>query len=132
MASIRREVVVRVPVDKAWASLRRVELAHKLFAGVLVSGSIEGDVRTVKFANGMVVRERIIDIDDVQKRIAYTVLDGLFEHHSASMQIAPLDTSSCLFIWVSDFLPNERRELVEPLVAQGCQALKHNLEEGRA
>ena len=56
MASIHHEVAVEVGVDKAWAALRRVGDAPVLFAPVLVGGEIEGDVRTVRFANGMFVR----------------------------------------------------------------------------
>ena len=46
----------------------------------------------------------------------------LFEHHSAYMEIVPDGASRCRFVCVSDFLPNERMELVEPLVEQGARA----------
>jgi hypothetical protein len=128
MASIRHEEVVGVPADKAWMALREVGMPHKLFADVLVDGHIDGDVRTVTFANGMVVRERIIDVDEETMRVAYTVLGDLFEHHSASMQIIPEGADRCRFVWISDFLPNERAEMVAPLVEQGSQALVRKLE----
>lgn len=128
MATLRREETVEVPASKAWTMLRNVAMPQLLFAGVLVDGEMEGDVRTVTFANGMIVRERIIDIDEMNRRVAYTVLGDLFEHHSAYMQIIPLDEQRCRFVWVSDFLPSERMELVKPLVEQGARALVANLE----
>jgi hypothetical protein len=128
MASIRREEVVEVPAEKAWMALRDVAMPHRLFAGVLVDGCMQGDVRTVTFADGRVVRERIIDVDEKTKRVAYAVIGGLFEHHSASMQIVPEGAGRCRFVWISDFLPNERMEVVAPLVEQGSRALVHNLE----
>ncbi|MGH6734641.1 MAG: SRPBCC family protein [Methyloceanibacter sp.] len=128
MASIRREEIVEVPADKAWSALRDVGRPHALFADVLVDGSIDGDIRTVTFANGMVVRERIVDIDEASKRVAYAVIDGVFEHHSASMQIVPDGEGRCRFVWVSDFLPNEKMALVAPLVESGATALVRNLE----
>lgn len=128
MASIRREEIVQVPADRAWAALRDVGRPHALFANVLVDGRIDGDIRTVTFANGMVVRERVVDIDEESRRVAYTVIDGVFEHHSASMQIVPDGDERCRFIWVSDFLPNEKMELVAPLVEAGATALVRNLE----
>lgn len=108
--------------------LRNVAMPQVLFSGVLVDGVIEGDIRTVTFANGMIVRERIIDIDETNLRVAYTVLGDLFEHHSAYMELFPDGEERCRFVWVSDFLPNERMELVKPLVEQGSRALVFNLE----
>ncbi len=75
MASIHHEIAVEVGAEQAWAALRAVGAAHELFAPVLVDGKLEGDTRSVCFANGMKVRERILDIDDSRRRLAYTVLD---------------------------------------------------------
>ena len=128
MSSIWWEETVAVPADIAWDSLRRVDLAHELFAPVLVDGRISGDVRTVTFANGLVVRERIVDVDEARRRISYTVLDGVFEHHSASIQIVPIDAKSCRFVWITDFLPAEKSDMVKPLVEQGSKAIARNIE----
>jgi hypothetical protein len=130
MASIHSEVSVGVPADKAWAALRNVGAPHRLFAGVLVKGCIDGDIRTVTFANGLVAQERIVDVDERAMRVAYTVIGDTFEHHSASMQIIPDGANRCHSIWVSDFLPDERREMVAPLVEAGAQALVRTLEAG--
>ena len=58
MASIRREIVIDAGLEPAWDALRRVGDAHRLFAPVLTAPQIDGDIRTVHFANGMVVRGR--------------------------------------------------------------------------
>jgi hypothetical protein len=128
MASIHHEKIVRVPADKAWAALRDVAHPHDLFAGVLTDAHIDGDVRTVTFANGMVAQERIIDVDDRRRRVAYTVLGDMFEHHSAAMEIVPDGPDRSRFIWTTDLLPAERVQMVRPLVEQGAEALARNLE----
>jgi Polyketide cyclase / dehydrase and lipid transport len=128
MASIWWEETVETPADIAWQALRRTDQAHRLFSPVLVDGNMEGDVREVTFSNGKIVQERIIDVDDQRRRLAYTVLN-MFEHHSASMQIVPVDEETCRFVWITDFLPAERRETVLPLVQQGARALAANLEK---
>jgi hypothetical protein len=128
MASIHYEILVDVSATKAWAALRDVGSAHRLFAGVLTDGRLDGDIRTVTFANGMVVRERIVDVDDDGRRMAYTVIDKVFEHHSSSMQIFVAGEGRCRFAWISDILPNERVAMVRPLVEQGCGAMKRVLE----
>ena len=131
MASIRRETAIDVDADQAWSVLRDFGSAARLFAGVLVDCRLEGDVRTVTFANGMVVNERLVTIDDAARRLVYTVLDGPFTQHSASMQVVP-DGHGCRFVWVSDFLPDSATSAVEPLVEAGCRALEANIEAGNA
>jgi len=129
MASIHHQVTVDVSADKAWAALRLVGEAHKLFAPVLVDAHLEGEVRTVCFANGTVVRERIIDVDDERRRVAYSAVDGPgMSYHHASMQVVDAGPGRCQFIWITDFLPPDIRGHLAPLIEQGARALKTNLE----
>lgn len=131
MGSIHDEIILELDAAAAWAALRQVENAHTLFAGVLVDGHLEGNVRTATFANGLVVRELIIDIDDERRRLAHSVVDGTpMTHHNASMQIVPEGSGRCRFVWIADFLPDSFGETMLPLVEQGAQALKANLESG--
>ena len=131
MGSIHHEIPLDLDADTVWAALRQVELAHKLFAGVLLDGRVEEDVRTVTFANGSVVRERIIDVDNDRRRLAYSAFDGTpMTHHNASMQIVSDGKQTCRFVWIADFLPHSFGEAMLPLIRQGAQALKTNLESG--
>ena len=130
MASIHHQVAVGVDVKKAWRALRSVGEAHRLFAPVLTDTKLEGDTRTVTFANGMILRERILDVDDKRHRVAYSALDapGMTYHH-ATMELVDTGDGRCLFVWVTDFLPEEIRGNIAPLVEQGTDALKANLEQ---
>jgi hypothetical protein len=127
MSTIWWEESISAPADQAWAALRRIEKTHELFAPVLVESVVKGDIRTVTFANGLIISERIVTIDELRRRLAYTVLGEMFEHHLASMQILPVDDANCRFVWISDFLPDERAEVVRPLVEQGAEAFARNL-----
>jgi hypothetical protein len=129
MASIYRETTVEIGAAQAWAALRLIGEPHKLFAPVLVDARLNGDTRTVTFANGMVVNERILDVDDGRRRVAYTVVDGPgMTFHHASMEIVDEGPGRCQFIWITDFLPAAIGGTLEPLIEQGTQALKSNLE----
>jgi hypothetical protein len=128
MATIRREVELAIDADRAWAEVGDFGTAGKLFAGVLTGCTRAGIVRTVTFANGLAVSERLVTIDERERRLVYTVLDGPFSQHSASMQIAQRG-DGCTFIWISDFLPDEATALALPLIEEGCRAIKRNLEE---
>jgi hypothetical protein len=130
MGSIRREATIRVPAEAAWGALRDVAHPDRIFAGVLTDATIAGNARTVTFANGMVARERIIDVDDATRRVAYCVV-GMFEHHSASMQVIPEGDGRCRFIWIADMLPDDQMEGVATLMEQGTKALVKNLESSQ-
>src|SRR4051812_28805364 len=107
MASIRREIVIDVGVEQAWQMLRRVGEPHVLFAPVLADARLDGEVRTVRFANGIEVRERILDVDDEHRRVAYAVVESpSMTFHHASMQLDIAGPGRCLFIWITDFLPD--------------------------
>lgn len=131
MTSIHCEVPISRPAADTWSMLKCFGDAARLFAPVLTGCTIDGDVRTVTFANGKVVRERLVGIDDLRRRLCYTVLGDTFDHHSASMQIVPIDDRTCRFVWISDILPDERSALVGPLMDQGIKALVANVERER-
>jgi hypothetical protein len=130
MASIRKEIVVDVGVEPAWAALRSVDAPHTLFAPVLSGAEMQGDVRTVRFADGMVVRERILDVDEAHRRVAYAVVDpqGMTYHH-ASMQLDIAGPGRCVFVWITDFQPAEAAIGLQPLIERGAEAFKRNLEQ---
>lgn len=129
MASIHIESPVAVSADTAWKALRQVGAADTLFAPVLEGAHLEGDTRTVRFANGLVLHERIVDVDDARRRVAYSALDGpgLTCHH-ASMEIVDDGPRQCRFLWTTDFLPAEAAAGLRPLIEAGTSALKTNLE----
>jgi hypothetical protein len=129
MASIHIESSVAASADTAWQSLRLVDKPDQLFSPVLAAAEMHGDTRTVRFGNGLVVRERVIDVDDARRRVAYSVLDapGLTYHH-ASMQIIADGPDRCRFVWTTDFLPAEAAPSLQPLIDAGTSALKANLE----
>jgi hypothetical protein len=119
MASIRREIRLDVGAEVAWAALRQPGQAHEAFTPVLIGSELEGDVRTVRFAAGMVARERILDVAGVQ-------------YHHASMQIDSAGPGRCLFVWITDVAPDAAAAAVTPLIEAGVAAFKRNVEAGRA
>ena len=123
MATIIKEIELEASADKAWAMLRDFGNAHLAFPGVLTASRLDGDVRSVTFANGHFVRERIVTIDDARRRLAYGVIEGRFSHHSSSIKVIEAGPQNCRVIWTSDFLPDEAAEIVAPLVERGAAAL---------
>ncbi|OYU95895.1 MAG: MxaD family protein [Burkholderiales bacterium PBB5] len=133
MACVRKEITIQAPADAVWAAVRDVGQVHRrLVPGVLVDARLEGDERVVSFANGLVVRERIVDIDDMQRRLAYAAVGGRTSHHNASIQILDEGDSQCRLVWITDLLPQAMAAPIAALVEQGSRVMKQTLEAGTA
>lgn len=127
MANITREIHVSAAPDAAWARLRDVGDAHHLFAGVVSACRMEEGARIVTFANGMVVKELILDVDDTRRRVAYAAVGGRTTHHNASLQVFAAEPGHSRIVWTLDFLPAELAPAIGGLVAAGAAAMQRSL-----
>ena len=130
MASIIRELAVARDPEAVWRSVRDVGNAHHLFAGVLTDCKLEEGARTVTFANGMVVRELILDVNEEHRRVAYASVGGRATHHNASLQVFADGPGRSRIVWVTDLLPAELAPAIAGLMDQGCAAMQRQLEAG--
>ncbi len=122
MASIIKEFTVSATADTVWAALRNVGAAHRLFPGVVTETTLEEGARVVRFANGMIVRELIVALDDERRRFAYAVVGGSLRHHNASFEVAAEGNGSRIR-WVTDLLPDEMAGAIADLVDHGATAM---------
>ena len=132
MASIHKEIVIDARPEHVWDAIRDVGAIHaRLAKGFVLDTRLEGDARLVTFAGGAVVRERIVDVDDRARRLAYSVVEWRTTHHNASIQVLAEGTGSRV-VWIADLLPDDLADLVGGLMEQGCAAMKRTLEESSA
>lgn len=128
MASIRREIQVEVTPDRAWDALRDVGRIHeRLVKGFVSDCRLDGDTRVVTFANGMTLHERIVDVDDAQRRVVWSAVGEPFAHHNASVQAFDQDGGTRL-LWIADLLPHALADTIAPLIDQALAAMKRTLE----
>lgn len=128
MSTLHEDIHISAPAAEVWAAVRDVGRPHeRITPGVLVDASFDGSVRTVTFSDGFVARERIVDVDDEEMRVAYAVIDGPFEHHHASMQVIDHRDGTSSIVWRTDLLPPELVPVVAPLVEAGAVAMQHTL-----
>ena len=133
MASICKEVLIDAHPDEVWRAVRDVGAVHQRLAeGFVVDTRLDGDARVVTFANGQVVRELIVDVDDAARRLAYAAVGGRATHHNASMQVFAEGQGRTRLVWITDVLPNEVARPIGALVEQGARAMKQTLEHSRA
>jgi carbon monoxide dehydrogenase subunit G len=131
MASIRKEFVVRSTPAQVWAALRDFgEVHRKLAAGFVTACTLEeeGAVRLVTFGNGMQVRERLVALDDAQRRIVYTAQGGRATHHNASAQAIDAGDGTTRVAWITDLLPDAIAPAIEGMMDAGAKAMRATLE----
>ena len=129
MAHIHRETLIDVPIEKVWAALADVGALHtRLVPGFVTDCVYDGEVRTVTFGNGLVARERIIDVDPGKKRVAWSAEGGTLTHYSASAQLFGSGAGRCRIAWLADLLPHEAAPAIAAMIEQGLAAMKRHLE----
>lgn len=132
MATIQKEIEIVRDRSLVWDAIRDVGAIHKrLVPGFVVDCKLEGDSRIVTFANGMVMREVIVTVDDATYRHAWSARGEPFTHHNASVQVIA-EGAKCRVVWIADLLPDELTETVEKMISQGLDVMKRTLEGSTA
>lgn len=130
MASIRQEIQVAASAEKIWDAVRDVgEIHHRLVPGFVTDCRLEGDARIVTFANGVVAREVIVDLDDAARRVVWSATGERLTHHNASLQVFAEDASHSRLVWIADLLPNKMEQPISAMIQAGMQAMKKQLEQ---
>ena len=129
MASIHKDITLVTEPAAVWDAMRDFgNVDTRVARGFVVESHLDGDARIITFAGGTVVRERIVDVDDVNWRLVYTVVDGPLgaTHHQASVEVHadPADPSRTHVVWVTDVLPHGLAPTIDGLMQQGAAAIE--------
>lgn len=128
MASIYKKFTVNASPDRAWDAIRDYAAVHtRLAKGFVTNVQADGMTRTVTFANGFVVKETILTVDDENQRLAYTSVGGRASHHNASFQILDPSAKQTTIIWITDLLPDDVASTIETMMDQGIAAIQQTL-----
>jgi len=133
MATIHKEIEIERNKEFVWDAIRDVGSIHKrLVPGFVVDCKLEGDWRTVTFANGMVVRELIVAVDDKTCRHSWSARGEPLTHHNASVQVFSEGQDKCRVVWIADLMPNEIAEAIGEMIQKGLDTMKQTLESDQA
>lgn len=128
MASIHREIRICVAPDQLWDAVRDIGAIHtRLAPGFVTDTRLEEGERVVSFADGMVARELIVDLDDKSRRLAWSVVGTRMTHHNASLQVSA-DDGGCRAVWIADVLPHELAPMIAAMIERGLATMKRTLE----
>ncbi len=131
MATIRKEILIQAPPERVWEVVRDIGAIHTRFApGFVVDTRLEegSAARVVSFANGVVVRELIVTLDDAARRLAYAVVGGRASHHNASFQVFPTPEGGTALVWITDVLPDTEAPAFTGMIEAGATVIKRTLD----
>jgi carbon monoxide dehydrogenase subunit G len=128
MASVEREMHTRAKPEAVWDAVRDVGALHtRLVPGFVTHTVLEPGARIVTFANGLVVREPIVTVDDQQRRLVWSSEGGTLTHYNAALRVLA-DGAGSRVVWAVDLLPDERAAAVTTMIEQGLRTMQATLD----
>jgi carbon monoxide dehydrogenase subunit G len=129
MASIRKEILTKARRERVWDALRDVGALHaRLVPGFVTDTRLEPGARIVTFANGMVVREAIVTIDDDARRVVWSASGGTLVHHNGAAQVVTDPSGKTKVVWIADLLPDAAAGAIGAMMDAGMQAMQQALD----
>src|SRR3954454_9690794 len=107
MATLHKQIHIEARPEAIWDAARDVGALHtRLVPGFVVDTRLEDNARIVTFANGMVVREVIISVDDQRRRLATLAVGGRTTHYNATLEVLAHGAGT-LVVSTLDLLPDD-------------------------
>ena len=133
MASIRKERTIGATPEAVWEALSDWGAIHeRLVPGFVVDARLDGEDRIVTFFNDAVVRERLVDRSEEQRRLVWSIVDGPYSHHNGAAQVLADEDGTTRFVWVADLLPEELAAPTDEFMERGIETIKRTLEDAAA
>jgi len=128
MATIIRRIPITTGVEQAWAAIADPERVNEILT-FLGPVTVTGNRRSCSLDDQGTLEELLVSADADQRRVAYAIVSSPFGfvHHHASMEIVD-DPSGVTFVWTTDFLPDELRPAIEPVIDLGVASIEQALD----
>jgi Polyketide cyclase / dehydrase and lipid transport len=129
MATLRSELTTRALASDVWLAIRDIGALHtRLVPGFVTDTKLEPGARIVTFANGMVVHEPIVTLDDGTRRLVWTAEGGRTSHYNAALQVSELADGLTSVVWTVDFLPDDAGGVLSKAIEAGTRAMQRSLD----
>jgi uncharacterized protein YndB with AHSA1/START domain len=133
MASIQKERTIEATPEEVWDALSDWGAIHeRLVPGFLVDTQLDGEDRIVTFFNGVVARERLVDLNHDERRLVWSIVDGPYTHHNGVAQVLAAEDGKSRFVWTADLLPDELGQPTAEMMERGIETAKQTLEAAQA
>ena len=132
MATVRKSVAIDIAADLIWDAVRDVGQLHTRVAPAMVTDcrlNADGTERIVTFADGTVLPETIIAIDDSLMRLVWSARTPSLTHHNGAMEIVRLAEGKSSVSWTADVLPHAAADPMSTAIGMGLATMKAHLEK---
>jgi hypothetical protein len=130
MALLRTEISIAAATADVWDVIGDFAAGPlRMAPGFVVGCEADGNLRVVTFADGVVVHERLVAVDDDERCVTYSVVDGSVrpDRDTARMQVVP-EGSGCRFVWTHDVRPDELGPGFQAAMDRGAEVIRRTLE----
>lgn len=129
MATLRKQIALETSAASAWSALRDFAAVHTRVApGFLTGLEMDRGDRIVTFFNGMVARERLVTLDDAERRLVYAVVEGRATHYNAAVRIFAADGGRSRLVWTVDLLPDALAPAIDGMMDHAVGFMKKALD----
>lgn len=128
MTSIAVEVITDASPQKVWDAIRDFGALHtRLVPGFVLNTELVPEGRRVTFANGLVVVEPIISLNDELRRLAWTAKGNPSgpTHYNTAIQVYTREIGGSRVIWMADILPDQAAAPIGDMMKQGAAAMSN-------
>lgn len=127
MATIRHHTHIERSPDDVWKVVSDAGAISAWFPGIESSGA-EGTTRTCSMGGSELVEE-IVTSDDELRRFQYRITEAStpLEFHLGTVDVLA-DGEGSLVVYSTEVLPDEAKQMFDPVIARGVQGLKAHLE----
>ncbi len=126
MTTITVEVTTDASPSAVWDAIRDVGALHtRLVPGFVLATELVPGGRRVTFANGWVLVEPIVSMNDDLRRLAWTAQVGSsgLTHYNSAAQVYPREIGGSRVVWTSDVLPHDAAERIATMMKAGASAM---------
>ena len=129
MGTVRKELTTRASGQAIWSAIQDIGALHtRLVQGFVIDTRLEPGARLVTFANGVIVREPIVTIDETARRLVWSAQGSLTTHYNASVQVFEDKALASRVVWVADFLPDSAAGAIDAAMSAGMAAMQRALD----
>ena len=129
-ASVRVESRIARPADEIWALVGDPTRQHEWFPGI-VGCTVDGDVRTITTGAGLVLPERLLTVDRLQRRLQYRITAQMVREHLGTIDVHDLGDGTSLVVYATDAEPAVVALVIGGAAANALEHVRDLLEGAR-
>ncbi|HEX3979759.1 MAG TPA: SRPBCC family protein [Acidimicrobiales bacterium] len=120
--SVRHDVHLDCPPDRAWAVVGPPERVHEWFPGIETC-TVEGDQRVVMTGSGIPMPEHLLTVDPTLRRLQYRITAPMFTEHLSTIDVHDLGADTCMVVYSVDADPAPLALVIGGAAREGLEAL---------